>query len=47
MFRPSVATDPSFLWLQLGDLKIFEILITYAQMPLKTETPSQVLIFNL
>ena len=32
---------------QSGDLKIFEILITYAQVLLKTETPDQVLTFNL
>ncbi len=47
MFSPPAAAGPSFLWLQSGDLKIFEILITYAQVLLKTETPDQVLTFNL
>lgn len=43
VFSPPAAAGPSFLWLQSGDLKIFEILITYAQVLLKTETPDQVL----
>ncbi|VFT51041.1 Domain of uncharacterised function (DUF811) [Pseudomonas aeruginosa] len=47
VFSPPAAAGPSFLWLQSGDLKIFEILITYAQVLLKTETPDQVLTFNL
>lgn len=46
-FEPPRQAGPSYIWLQSGDLKIFEILITYAQVLLKAERPEQTLAFNL
>ncbi|XEG72334.1 hypothetical protein QA447_30740 [Pseudomonas sp. abacavir_1] len=46
-FEPPTLAGPSYIWLQSGDLKIFEILITYAQVLLKAEQPGQTLVFSL
>ena len=46
-FEPPSLAGPSYIWLQSGDLKIFEILITYSQVLLKAERPEQTLSFNL
>ncbi|ANI18007.1 hypothetical protein A9C11_30205 [Pseudomonas citronellolis] len=46
-FEPPSLAGPSYIWLQSGDLKIFEILITYAQVLLKAEQPGQTLAFSL
>lgn len=46
-FEPPRQAGPSYIWLQSGDLKIFEILITYSQVLLKAEQPDQPLVFNL
>lgn len=46
-FAPPLQAGPSYIWLQSGDLKIFEILITYSQVLLKAEQPDQPLAFNL
>ncbi|CDF86833.1 hypothetical protein PKB_5523 [Pseudomonas knackmussii B13] len=46
-FEPPTQAGPSYVWLQSGDLKIFEILITYSQVLLKAEQPGQTLVFNL
>lgn len=46
-FEPPRQAGQSYIWLQSGDLKIFEILITYSQVLLKAERPDQTLAFNL
>ncbi|KAF1069189.1 MAG: hypothetical protein GAK45_01161 [Pseudomonas citronellolis] len=46
-FAPPGLAGPSYIWLQSGDLKIFEILITWSQVLLKAERPDQVLRFSL
>lgn len=46
-FSPPQKAGDSFIWLQSGDLKIFEILITYAQVLLKAQQPEQPLVFSL
>ncbi|CAD5106066.1 hypothetical protein [Zestomonas carbonaria] len=46
-FAPPEQAGPSYIWLQSGDLKIFEILITYAQVLLKAQQPDQPLTFNI
>lgn len=46
-FDPPRQAGQSYIWLQSGDLKIFEILITYSQVLLKAERPDQTLAFNL
>lgn len=46
-FSPPAQAGNSYIWLQSGDLKIFEILITYAQVLLKAQQPGTPLTFSL
>lgn len=38
-FTPPNGVSGSYIWLQSGDLKIFEVLISYAQVLLKSDSP--------